>query len=371
MTRVVESSSDVLVLDLEKDMVVLSTAGCPKIFNYIRYVVFKRVPKNFGYTDLDKYCQELSETLNLDYQRTTIFLTAVDISTYSSAKIFYRDVEAEVFITLGIDSPSCVSIEQDNSFEKTVGTINIAVVVNKPLSRLALLDLFRLVSEVKGALIALGGPQCINGVSIGTASDAIAVIAPEGFERFAGVATDVGIAVSKALVKALTNLLTKVSVGDYVAQTLGLKSFDDVVRVAEKIYSYAPIPKLEKNVVVKEVEEELLKALSDPNIQILVRGMKLAEVCAQLGLIPSITFKEFSSDTPRIIVDELVGKALSEYINGFKGLLAYYWVERLKERGGIPEVGMFPPIADDLLGALVGATLSRVYDRYAQNRGGE
>uniref|UniRef100_A0A7C5UY70 Uncharacterized protein n=1 Tax=Ignisphaera aggregans TaxID=334771 RepID=A0A7C5UY70_9CREN len=68
---------------------------CTKIFSYIRYVVFKRVPKDFSYVDLNNYCQDLFSSLNLDHQKTVIFLTAVDISTYSHAEAVYRGIKAK------------------------------------------------------------------------------------------------------------------------------------------------------------------------------------------------------------------------------------------------------------------------------------
>ncbi|MEM4868581.1 MAG: hypothetical protein QXK54_07180, partial [Ignisphaera sp.] len=74
----------------------------------------------------------------------------------------------------------------------------------------------------------------------------------------------------------------------------------------------------------------------------------------------------YKSDSPGIIVDELVGKALAEYINGFKGLLMYYWIERLKERGETPILKLLPPIADDIVAALIGGILSKIYDKYSR-----
>jgi len=120
---------------------------------------------------------------------------------YKHTEVVYRDVKVEVFVTLGIETPSCISLETNNSFRNNTGTINVAVIVDKPLSELALLDLFRVVSEVKGAVVALGGPQCTRGLVIGTVSDTIAVVAPEGLERFTGIATDADIAVPRILAK--------------------------------------------------------------------------------------------------------------------------------------------------------------------------
>jgi len=41
---------------------------------------------------------------------------------------------------LGIDNPPCINLETNSSSREALGTINIAVVVDKLLSRLALLE---------------------------------------------------------------------------------------------------------------------------------------------------------------------------------------------------------------------------------------
>jgi alpha-ribazole phosphatase CobZ len=364
MVKIIRSDSEALIIDLERDMVPLSTAGCPKVFTTVRYIVFKRVPKDFSHVDLDAFCSDLSNSLGLDGAKTIIFLTAVDVSTYSYAQAVFRDVKVEVFITFGINMPYCVNIDID--VHNQLNTINIAVIVNKPLSRLALLDLFRTVSEIKGSILSLGGPQCISGISLGTASDATTVVAPEDSNRFAGIATDIGIATAQALIKALTKSLININYEDYIAKTLGLNNFEYIIELSKRVYNFAPIPSVNEEEFLEELKKEFSYALTDPNIQILIRGAKLVEISAQLGLIPSITSSEFLADTPRIIVDELIGKALSEYINGFRGLLAYYWVERLKERGDLSEIKELPPISDDIITALIGSILSKIYDKYVQ-----
>lgn len=364
MTKPKLLDKETLIIDLEGEYLTISTAGCPKVYSNIKYIIFKSVPKDFGFVDLDNYCKELTNSIGLDYEKTTVFLTAVDVSTYSHSVYTYNDVKAEAYVTFGINKPSCIS-----DIEKgiTINTINVAVIVNKPLDLVGLLDLFRLVSEVKGATIALGGPTCISGASIGTASDALAVAAPKGVEKFAGIATSVGMASAIAVVNALSKQLKSISSGNYVAKTLGFNNLDELIEIIMKVYTKAKLPQISDESVKAEIENELNIIVGDPNVAMFIRGLRLLEVALALGVIPVISMDEYLSDSPGIVVDELVGKALAEYINGFKGLLAYYWVERLKEKGEVEEIRSLPPLTDDIVAALVGGILSRIYDRHSRS----
>lgn len=358
-----------LVIDLEGEYLALSTAGCPKAYSYVRYIVFRNVPKNFGFVNLDNYCKELTNSIGLDYEKTTVFLTAVNVSTYSHSVYIYNNVKAEAYVTFGVDKPSCISIISNSGKNaiRSVGTINVAIIVDKPLDLVGLLDLFRFVAEVKGAIMALGGPTCVSGASIGTASDALAVAAPKGVDNFAGIATPVGIASALALANALSKQLKNISSGSYIAKSLGFKDLDEIVKILMKVYAKAKIPQMSDETIKAEIENELSMIINDPNVGMFVRGFRLLEAALALGIVPVINIDEYISDSPGIIVDELAGKALAEYINGFKGLLAYYWVERLKEIGEVKEIKALPPITDDLVAALVGGVLSKIYDKYSRS----
>lgn len=363
MVKLALVDKDVLLIDLGGEHLTLSTAGCPGTYSSIKHILFKSVPKNFDVVDLDKYCRDLANSVGLEYEKTTIFLTAVDVSTYGHSKHVHGAVEAEAYTTFGIDRPSCIDI-----VEKTrIGTINVAVIVNKPLDFVGLLDLFRLVSEVKGAVMALGGPTCASGISIGTASDAIAVVAPRGTNRFAGIATDVGLAAASAVIKALSKHLTSITSSDYIAKSLGYNDIENIINIAMRIYEKARVPRLSNEEARTEIKNELLSVVKDPNVVALIRGLRLLESALSLGLVPSVNLNEYLSDSVGIIVDELIGKTVAEYINGFKGLLAYYWIEKLKSRGELEDIRSLPPITDDIVAALVGGILSRIYDKYSRS----
>ena len=363
MSRIIRSDENYLVIDLLREKMILSTAACPKIYETARYIIYKKVPKDFGYVDLNKYCEEVSSELGFDRSETIIFLTATDITKYIYEKEIYGSAEVEIYTTIGLEHPSCLGEEPANYF----GTINVSVITDKKLNKIGIADLFRLVSEIKGLLLGLGGPLCLNKPSVGTASDAtlVASVYGEDGESFSGPATDIGVAVSRALSKALGKYLRKIPLNEYVKYALGFGDLETLLRYSLEIYDKAPIPNLDKKLVENELRDEYRRLFKDPNILALIRGIRLLEMYIALNLLPFLGQEEYVSDSQGLVIDELLGKSLAEYINGFKGLLAYYWVDRLK-KNMFPELNRLPPLTDDLVASLIGSVLSRLYDRYTR-----
>ncbi|MGC8615291.1 MAG: adenosylcobinamide amidohydrolase, partial [Thermoprotei archaeon] len=271
MTKVIAESSDLLVINLEGEYLSLSTSGCPKAYEDVKYLAFKRVPKDFKRVDLDAYCREVSRGIGVDIRDTVIFLTAVDLKGYSKGSYSYGGAKAEAFVTYGVDSPSCFEGK-----DRRIGTINTAVILDKPMSKVGLLDVFRTVSEIKGMAFSLGGPMCPSHSSVGTASDATMVASPAGEERFGGTATEVGISASMAVLKALSKQIASTPVNEYVAKTLGFKDLDEIVEIAMKAYRKAPVPSLNDEEVKREIGEEMSALWRDPNLRIIVRSARLA-----------------------------------------------------------------------------------------------
>ncbi len=361
-------SDNNLIIELGGDYQVLSTAAYPKTYDVIRYVVFNKVTKYLRLDEVKSYCTDLIRSLGLDLSRTSVFLTAAEVSRYTHTVKDVDSVRVEVFMTLGIDWISCLDsvVNIYNVEDLKLSTINVAVFVSKPLDNVGLLDLFRLVSEVKGSLMTLLGPTCTTTPSIGTPSDATLVASPLGSERYLDMSSGLGRVVTSALTEAIVGRLRELPLDDYVRYVLGGISIEELHKISMEVYSRCRIPNKEDSKVGSEILNELLNTLKDPNILALLRGTRFIEFILALGMVSGLSINEYLNDSPGIIVDELIGKALAEYVNGFKGLLSYYWVERLKKSGEVKELLRLPPITDDLVTALVGAVLSRVYDRYSR-----
>jgi len=358
-------SGDNLIIELGSDYQALSTAAYPKTYDVIRYVVFNKVSKYLRLDEIESYCTELIRSLGLDLSKTSVFLTAAEVSKYTHVVKEFGSVRVEVFMTLGIDWISCLDsvVNIYGVEDKKLSTINIAIFVSKPLDNVGLLNLFRLVSEVKGSLMTLIGPTCITTPSIGTPSDATLVASPLGNERYSVGLDEV---IKSALIDAIVGRLREISLDDYVRYALGGISVDELYKISMEIYNKCRVPNKEVSEVGSEILDELQNILKDPNVLALLRSTRFIEFMLALGIVRGLSISDYLKDSPGIIVDELVGKALAEYVNGFKGLLSYYWVERLKESGELKNLLRLPPITDDLVTALVGAILSRVYDKYSR-----
>ena len=140
-------------------------------------------------------------------------------------------------------------------------------------------------------------------------------------------------------------------------------TINELVDLALEAYRRAPIPGVKEEVVREVIRELLGRALRDPNVAALIIAARDLDLRGAAGILPGIRSEEFSKDPRGIVADELLATALSLYLAGFKGLLATYWVERLKESGRIPVKA--PVFEDDVISALLGSVLSLVYDRLA------
>jgi len=136
---------------------------------------------------------------------------------------------------------------------------------------------------------------------------------------------------------------------------------DDFKRLCLKVYQYAPIPNTTTSDISRIIDEELSGLLSDPNVWSIGIALRELEFRGSSGAIPSLSKQEYAEDSLKIVVDEILGIALSMYVNGWKGMFCYYWIEQIKNR--IKEIKNLPMFSDDLVGSLIGAILSKIYDR--------
>jgi alpha-ribazole phosphatase CobZ len=107
---------------------------------------------------------------------------------------------------------------------------------------------------------------------------------------------------------------------------------------------------------LKERFLELLRRnLHEPNIALLI------EAAAHLDEVvrsDSGCIFQGADDPEALVADELIGMSIAEYIAGKKGLLNY--VRYDKEKPGV--IGDLPPFMDDAVGALVAATMTRLFE---------
>ena len=130
-------------------------------------------------------------------------------------------------------------------------------------------------------------------------------------------------------------------------------SLDDLAETAFELYvGEADCDAMRK---LKERFLGLLERnLHDPNIALLMNAAShLDEVLASR---PDRIFQD--DDPEALVADELIGMSIAEYIGGKKALFNFIRYDRAKP--GV--LSRLPPFMDDAVGALVAATMTRLFE---------
>jgi alpha-ribazole phosphatase CobZ len=144
-------------------------------------------------------------------------------------------------------------------------------------------------------------------------------------------------------------------------KNLGI-SFEDVVDTAMLLW--APHPGVETEGRARAVfSRELDRALTDPNLWVLLWAGVALERDAREGRIPKLDPQSYEDDLTCLIADEVLGMTISIYIGGFKGHFDYTRFDRLKP-GILKSLG---PFMDDVVAGLIGGVSAKMYDKGAIN----
>ncbi len=119
-------------------------------------------------------------------------------------------VTAQALATVGLSNAERVGHRMDRTgrdwnrdLGAIFGTINIAVKLNHALSQTGLLEALSIASQARTAAILDAGHRLPVGLATGTGTDCIAMAAPEGADDYAGLHTDTGIALGRAVYAAV------------------------------------------------------------------------------------------------------------------------------------------------------------------------
>ena len=357
------ADEDTVVVGFEERVRALSSTIVGGGLRELTHVVFHRVDPDFDESDPAKYARGLLERLALPKDGTAVFLTAVDV--VKERVELHVDYPAGITLvgSVGLGPTVCIG---GGGHGRRLGTINLLLFVEKCLTDNALVDLAGVVWGAKAlALVDLGLSKGFNlGRVYATATDALVVAsATDGeVEIYGGPATPIGAEVAGLVYEAiLSSGLKGLSEGERFRNVFGV-DLDWVSDTASELYLKAPIPGLSREEVRREVEEEVKGLLKDPNVWALALAARDLDWHGLAGALPGLDREEYLGDSHKILADELLGIALALYVNGWKGLFAYYWIDSTKE--GLREFEDKPMFMDDILASLVGSVLSRLYDRH-------
>ncbi|MCC5970562.1 MAG: adenosylcobinamide amidohydrolase [Pararhodobacter sp.] len=120
------------------------------------------------------------------------------------------EVTAQALATVGLSNAERVGHRMDRAgrdwnrdLGAVFGTINIAVKLNHPLSQTGLLEALSIATQARTAAIMDAGHRLPTGPATGTGTDCIALAAPAGVDDYAGLHTDTGIALGRAVYDAV------------------------------------------------------------------------------------------------------------------------------------------------------------------------
>ena len=129
---------------------------------------------------------------------------------------------------------------------------------------------------------------------------------------------------------------------------------DDLVRAGFELYVCAGEGEDLEN-AKNRLKGLLSRYLEDQNVRLLLAAAShLDEMISS-----DAQGAPLSSDDPAsLVADELIGMSIAEYIAGKMGLFNYVRYDR--EKPGV--IGDLPPFMDDAVGALVAASMTRIFE---------
>lgn len=132
------------------------------------------------------------------------FLTSRDVTAYVVRTATVGNVTVQCVATTGLSNSEAIGTRLDRT-GKDWGTINIAVHVSTPLQDTALLEVLSLAASARTAAVMSVAYELPTGRATGTGTDCIAVAAPAGDTLYAGMHTEIGEAVGRAVYDAVAH----------------------------------------------------------------------------------------------------------------------------------------------------------------------
>lgn len=131
-----------------------------------------------------------------------VLLTSRAIERFETRTARAGAVEARAVATVGLSNGERVGTRVDYG-GRDWGTINVAVRVGAGLSQTGLLEAMSIAVQARTAAVMDARFELPTGIATGTGTDCVAVAAPAGATDFAGLHTDIGEAVGRAVYDAV------------------------------------------------------------------------------------------------------------------------------------------------------------------------
>lgn len=206
-------------LSLDRPWLTLEFGGERQVLSWVvnrpglvtaRRLIWREVRNADLHADLDVVPWLEAELVARGEAESPCFLTSRDIRRHSEARARVGAAEAYSVATVGLSNAERVGSRMDYS-QTYWGTVNVAVEINLGLTEPAFLEAMSIATQARTLAIVEAGPDLPQGRATGTGTDCLAVIAPRGDTAFAGLHTELGEAVGRAVYDA-----TKAGVRDWM-----------------------------------------------------------------------------------------------------------------------------------------------------------
>ncbi len=322
-------------------------------------ILMMQVDEGYDNRDPENDMADKLERLGLE-GHTVGFMTAAHIrKALTTAEVEYHGVKAVAVVTAGVvNTVMAGELLPDSILRKLnkPGTINIVAAVDVPLEDAGFANAIITATEAKSAAMFDRG---IRGT--GTTSDAVAIASPIGKgTKYAGTATDVGIAIARVVRQATSESIGKWYKANTPMDLLSILErkgvgMDELWSAAKELYY--PNPAWDTEDIHRRFVEHINMLRDDVNANTLVQAAVLMEDEGNRDNIHGLYQGEFMKDPMHLVTDEILGMALAEYIAGTRGLFEFTRYDK-KKPGVIKDLG---PFLDDIVGALIGGTMSKIY----------
>ena len=191
-----------LEFDLGRDMQVLSWAVNRPGSVRARRILWREVRNADLPEDLDVQGWLGAELVARGAGDAVTFLTSRDIRHHTTMTATAGGVEAQAVATVGLSNAERVGHRVDRAGTDW-GTINVALRVDCGLTDAAMLEAMSIAVQARTAAVMDVDMPLAPGRATGTGTDCVAVAAPPGAARYAGLHTDIGEAVGRAVYGAV------------------------------------------------------------------------------------------------------------------------------------------------------------------------
>lgn len=192
-----------LRFDLGMPMQVLSWSVNRPGFVTARRILWREVSNRDLSPDLDLMTWVADELSAYGASDAVLMLTSRNINCFDETRVKVGDTEVHALATVGLSNGERVGHRVDYSGHNW-GTINIGLRISTPVTQAALLEAMSIAVQARTAAVMDAAFMVPTGVATGTGTDCVAIAAPKGEQPYAGLHTEIGEAVGRAVYDAVT-----------------------------------------------------------------------------------------------------------------------------------------------------------------------